>query len=368
MARKRSSDEAGVSLDSLMDALTNVVAVLILVLILVQADVTQKVEEFLDNLKPATPEEVQQSKEQLAKVREELERKQALLQQEAPTPAAIEEEKRSIALLEKELKDNSELLADLDELKRLERKLRLERDVEQEKTSKIEEEIARLLAQLDATPEKVAKPDIVTIPSSRPIPATAKIYYAIVQRGRVHLIDPFTPVELFEDEFRQEKRHWLLERVKRQGADRYIYDGRKIEAHFKDFDFKNRRNQRVTLVAPPTGTRMRIEIRPDLKEGGTTTEQLAEPNSQFAASVKALSRIRGAVLMFWVHPDSFPTYLKARPLADAVNLPAGWEIRFNQMYAVTLSDVEIRRQKEPPPAKPDPNPQPKPPRLGPKLD
>ena len=41
-----------------MDALTNVVAVLILVLLLVQADVSNKVVEFLENLQPATPEQV----------------------------------------------------------------------------------------------------------------------------------------------------------------------------------------------------------------------------------------------------------------------------------------------------------------------
>lgn len=355
-------------MDSLMDALTNVVAVLILVLILVQADVTQKVEQFLDDLKPATPEEVEESQAQLAEAQRILELKKDLLQQEPPTPQVIEAEKRSLALLEKEMKDNRELLADLEELRVLERKLRLERDLEQGKTTKIEEEIARLEALLDSTPEKVAKPDIVTIPSSRPIPATAKIYYAIVQKGRVHLIDPFTPLEVFEDEFRQEKRHWLVETIRRRGADRYIYDGRKIEAHFKNVDFKNRRNQEVTLVAPPTATRMRIYIKPDLAKGGTSTEELDDPNSQFANGVKALARIRGAVLLFWVHPDSFPTYLKARPLADNVNLPAGWEVRYDQRYQIFLGDVEIRRLKEPPPPKPgDPN-KPKPPKVGPKLD
>jgi hypothetical protein len=311
---------------------------------------------------------VQQSKQQLADIRKKLELKQELLQQEPPTPAVIEAEKRSLALLEEKMKDNRELLADLEELRVLEQKLRIERDLEHGKTTKIEEEIAKLEAMLDATPVKVAKPDIVTIPSSRPIPVTAKTYYAIVQKGRVHLIDPFTPQELFEDEFRQEKRHWLHQKIKRAGADRYIYDGQKIAEHFKGFDFKNRRNQEVTLLAPPTATRMRIQIKPDLAKGGTSTEELDDPNSQFAASVKALARIRGAVLIFWVHPDSFPTYLKARPLADAVNLPAGWEVRFDQIYQVYLMDVEIRRLKEPPPNPADPNAKPKPPRLDPKLD
>lgn len=356
-------------MDSLMDALTNVVAVLILVLILVQADVTQKVEQFLDDLKPATPEEVEQSKKELAEAQRLLKLKQDLLQQEPPTPAVIEEERRSLALLEAQLKDNRDLLADREELRVLEQKLRIERDLEKGKTTKLEEEIARLEALLDSTPEKVAKPDIVTIPSSRPIPATAKIYYAIVQRGRIHLIDPFTPVDVFEDEFRQEKRHWVVQKIRQRGADRYIYDGQKIEAHFKKVDFKNRRNQKVDLVAPPTGTRMRIFITPDLANGGTTTDQLSDPKSAFANGVKALARTRGAVLLFWVHPDSFPTYLKARSMADAVNLPAGWEIRGDQRYQMVLGDVEIRRIQDPPPPKPpDPNRPKPPPRIGPKLD
>eukprot|EP01051_Picozoa_sp_SAG22_P033874 SAG22_NODE_15061_length_358_cov_0.776062_1_plen_71_part_01 len=61
MARNKNSDDEGMNLDSLMDALTNVVAVLILVLVLVQVDVSQKVSEFLDNLKPATAEDIAQN-------------------------------------------------------------------------------------------------------------------------------------------------------------------------------------------------------------------------------------------------------------------------------------------------------------------
>jgi len=66
MARRRKSNlEEGVNLDSLMDALTNVVAVLILVLILVQADVSKKVVDFLEGLEPATSEQVEASKKEV---------------------------------------------------------------------------------------------------------------------------------------------------------------------------------------------------------------------------------------------------------------------------------------------------------------
>jgi hypothetical protein len=163
-----------VNLDSLMDALTNVVAVLILVLILVQADVTKKVVEFLQDLQPATPEQVEQSRIDLATITNDLETRRKLMEKDPPSPEEIEEEKRLLSLLEKKIKDNTALLADLDALRKLEATLRKSRDAEQKETRHIQDEIARLEALLDATPVlEVPPPAEVTIPRSRPIPKTA---------------------------------------------------------------------------------------------------------------------------------------------------------------------------------------------------
>jgi hypothetical protein len=68
MARRTGNNEPGVNMDSLMDALTNVVAVLILILILLQVDVGQAVDKLLGDLKPASPEQIEQSKKQLTQV------------------------------------------------------------------------------------------------------------------------------------------------------------------------------------------------------------------------------------------------------------------------------------------------------------
>ncbi|YCM44253.1 hypothetical protein V2O64_23380 [Verrucomicrobiaceae bacterium 227] len=89
------------NLDSLMDALTDVVAVLILVLVLAQMDVTQKVVEFMDNLEPATPEELAESRKAVEEAVAIVAQKEALLSEEPPTPEALEEETRQLALLEK---------------------------------------------------------------------------------------------------------------------------------------------------------------------------------------------------------------------------------------------------------------------------
>jgi hypothetical protein len=212
MARRSKSDSGeGINLDSLMDALTNVVAVLILVLILVQADVTRKVVQFAADLLPATPEQVEQAKTLLAEAAAKKESIEAKLRQDAPTPDQIEEEKRRIALLEKATETNDKLLADLKELRILEAKVREERNAESETTVRIQEEIAKLEAQLDQTPVlKAPPPAEVTIPNSRPIPPKAVVYHALAIKDRIHMIDPHTPLAMFEEEFRKHRRDWLV--------------------------------------------------------------------------------------------------------------------------------------------------------------
>ncbi len=365
--RRRNRSEGGVSLDSLMDAMTNVVAVLILVLILVQADVSQTVQRFIDDLKPATPEEVEQARQRVAVLEDKRENRLRILEEAAPDPRRIEEEKRRLALLEKELGDNRKLLAERDEVLKLERRLRQERDTEKTETDKLQEQIAKLEAMLDATPVKQTKPDIVTIPASRPIPEDAKIYYAYAFGGRVHLIDPFTPLDLFDREFRREKNDWEVQRIKRPGADVYRYGAGRIMNHFKGFDWGNRRGQKVELISQPHWGHLRIRITPNAASGGTTTDELRQPGSPFHQAVKSLARVRDAVLMFRVHPDSFDTYLAARPLADAVNLPAGWEVWFGRHHEYAIPDLNIKPTAPPPeqPAKPG---GPDPPKLDPTLD
>lgn len=352
-----------------MDALTNVVAVLILVLILVQADVSQKVVQFLEGLMPATPEEVVASTKKVEELDKKKLRIKNLLSEDAPSPEDIEAEKRQLALLEKDAKENKELLAEITELKKLEEKTRKEHDSEDKKTTEIQKAIAKLEALLDATPIKTTPPTEVGIPISRSIPKNAEIYYAFVIHDRVHFIDPFTPVELFEDEFKKHKRNWLLQRIKRQGADRYIYNPSKIAAHFKNFDFRNSRNQKVRLVHNPTWTRLRIEILPNLKTGGTALADINNKESTYFKILKKLANNNRAVILYRVNPNSFNTYLQARILSDKAQIAAGWDISYSQSHSIILREIEVKRLKDPPP--PDPNAKPKPPGpppIGPKLD
>lgn len=373
MARRRQAGSGGgVSLDSLMDALTNVVAVLILVLVLVQADVTQKVVEMLDKLAPASEEEVKQSRTELAVIKTKVEERRKEMQKAPPTQEEIEAEKRQLALLEKKVKQNEDLLADLDALRKLEAELRKSRNAEQTITTGIQNEIARLEALLDATPVlKTPPPAEVTIPQSRSIPNNADVYYALTFNSRVHLIDPFTPLEMFRKEFQRHKHKWRHARIKRAGVDRFIYDPVRIMAYFKDYDFGNSRGQEVYLDHNPMSTRLRIVVRPNGKTGGSSTEDLTKlgMKAPFGKAMENLRLKRDAVVMFWVHPNSFNTYLVARRAADKSSVPAGWDVRGSSAFSINIPEVEIRRMKEPPPPDPNrPKPPAGPPPLKPKLD
>lgn len=390
MARKKKSDEGGVSLDSLMDALTNVVAVLILVLLLVQADVKQKVEQYFEDIVPATPEQIEESKKKLEELEKEQDQLDKLLTEKPPSPQELEEEKRKLALLEKNIADtekkNKELAANLDQLRKLEVQKRKERDVEEKKTTFMQEEIARLEALLDETPVLTIPPTEVSIPVSRPVPKNAETYYALVTQDRVHFIDPFTPVETVEEELKDNSRELLLERTKRGGDRIKIYDQAKIAEHFKNFDFKNTRKQQVKLVTNPVQTRLSLSITPDLKEGGTHIDDISKKDSIF---VKVLTKLRSnnkAVLFFVVDPKSFNTYLQARDLTDKAGVSAGWEMNSMRLdnettidmpnalgsFNLLLKEIEVNRLKDPPPPPPKPpNQEPKPegpPKIGPKLD
>lgn len=351
-----------------MDALTNVVAVLILVLILVQADVTQKVQKFLDDLQPATPEEVAASK----KIVDELKRKQtvaeARLREKPASPEDIAEEKRQIALLEKSMEENKALLADVDKVRALEKTVRAERDAENQKTTAIQKEIARLEGLLDTiAPVDPNTPTVVNIPNSRPIPEDAASFHAIVNGDRVHMIDTQGVLATFRREFERKKADLLHQRIQvKNKADRFIYDPNKIAAHFKDFNWGDTRGQKIEIRVVPTNYYMLLVITPDLAKGGVPVGELRKPGGEFAKAIQNIRQTRNSVLLYRVHPNGFETYLAARELSEIANVAAGWDVNGSPNFSMGIPDVTVRRLQEPPPSKGGGAP--RPPGVKPKLD
>ena len=361
-SRRRKRDEEGGSLDSLMDALTNVVAVLILILILLQADVRQAVEKIVESLKPVSVEQLQQARQKQQEMEKTIAAREKQRQAPAPTPAEIAKLKADLALLEKASARDEKLLIELKKLQQTAEQTGQKAKAEKAKTDAVLAEIARLEALLDQTPRPAVKrPTVVRLPNSREIPKNAAIYYCYITGNQAHLVDPGATRETLMEAFDREARNLIRERVKVKGArDRVIYDQEKTVAFFASKNW-NVRNQTITVPFNRPWTRLNFRIEFDPAKGDASLDDMNQPDGRFHRMMKLVRSYRNGVLMFRVRPDGFETYLKAREIADEMRMPCGWEIDGNNAYAEPL-EFEVNRLEEPPAAPPQkekPVPRPK---------
>ena len=170
MAKKSRNDAGELNLDSLMDAVTNVVGVLMIIFVMMALNLANSVRKILSELPPVTEEEHQQIKEQLQqtppleKTPEQIEQEQKLAQQELQK--AIEQ------LNSIDVSDMQALaVMDLDSFRKKLDEAKKQRETEKSETDKLLAEVERLKALLDETPEYKPEPaTIVRLPNPRPYP------------------------------------------------------------------------------------------------------------------------------------------------------------------------------------------------------
>lgn len=367
MGRRKSEDGDG-GMDSLMDALTNVVAVLIVVLILLQVDVENTVNKMFDELPAATPEQVEQSKLQLADIGKTLENEKAMLEAPAPTLAKLEEIRTDLSLLEKTIEENKAKLLDLAKLRKLAEEKEKESAEEKKKTDERLAKIRDLEALLDQTPR--AKPQaasVVSIPDSRPVPDNADVFYCFIVEDQAHLVDAVEAKAMVMKVFDGKKKDLKSERDRQPGGrTRYIYDQEEVVTFFGTQEMKVR-NQTITVPYNRPWTRLSYRVTFDPKNGDASSADMDQPGGRFHRMMDHVNRqSRKPVLIFKVHPNGFATYLKARQIADEKKIPAGWEVDGNAFLSAPLDDFSVNRLEDPPP--PPPAGTPTPPRPARKLD
>ena len=173
MAKKKGSNtgDGELNLDSLMDAVTNVVGVLMIVFVVMALNTARIVQKILSELPPVTEQEHKEMKDKV----------EALPPPETD-PQKVDEEKLKVqtelAKVVEELKtiDTSELqskmkLMDIDEFKKKLEESKKERDAAKVATEKLLAEVERLKALLDETPVyQPPPPTYVRLPNPRPYP------------------------------------------------------------------------------------------------------------------------------------------------------------------------------------------------------
>lgn len=183
-------------MDSLMDAMTNVVGVLLLILIVSSLGITAAVKKVVENLPEVTEEELQAmkvSRDKSKKNLQDLEQTQTTLvknemtDQEATTLLAELED------FEKNNKDLADKTSDIEEWKaKVEEaeKVKEERDAMVLEADKKDRELAAILAQ---TPEaKVIAAKEIMMPNPRMADPESRALYAICKFGKLYFIgDPY---------------------------------------------------------------------------------------------------------------------------------------------------------------------------------
>ena len=355
--RRKVVEEDTGSLDSLMDALTNVVAVLIFVLLLVNCEVSQKVVQMMEDLVPASPEEIQKLKDMLKQLEIDKKKLEELKKLPPPPKVDLDSINQKISALQTLVQNKKSAIdtnnKNIAELQKLHDDKLAARDAEQVKANAMMEEIASLETMLDTTP--VAK-DIpateITIPATRPIPEGAKVHYAYITGDKAYFVDaPKYLEEIAEivDKLKDDKGNLIAtgeksdeeEETKLSAAEKKAArEKEKAEAKKEKPVVFNRdkvipilEEKLKKILAPGLVGNMqtaphwgftRMEIRLD-KNSGTPIEALSQPTNGFASDLSKL-RPPNDVLMFVVDSPSMYAYALAREIAEKKGIPCGWSI------------------------------------------
>lgn len=185
MAKKSNQDSGELNMDSLMDAVTNVVGVLMIVFVVVALSLANSMQKILSELPVVTPEE-----------HEEMKKKQ---QENPPPPETPEQIEQKKIIAQEQLKKVSEELRsvdvsdvqkiqfmDMDDFRKKLAEAKEKREGEKKEVDKLLSEVERLKALLDETPVYVPEAaSVVRLPNPRPYPAEPKETRVLVAKGGV---------------------------------------------------------------------------------------------------------------------------------------------------------------------------------------
>lgn len=355
MARRNINDFDGTNLDSLMDTLTNVVAILVFILIMVQINASRSVKKMMSELPPVSAAQlVEKQREFDAAAAQLAENRAARLD-----PAKAEQLLRTtsdevLALRSRKAAVESALVSRQAVLKQWQEK-EAELNVRKNEMSALMARKELLTANLRGLSAQTApEPKEVRIPNSRPLPTRAGRLFCFVSGDRLYTLDEDEPAKLAMQEIRASTDTLKPGKVRRGNRNVPVYDQNALKGLF---DSKQLKTAHFAMELPlnPPWTRMSLVLKP-LAGGGMSTEGIDKLQSPFQTLLRSLRSGPGRVLWFIVMPDSFDTYLAARRAADAAGVPAGWEIATAPHLSFALNDIEVKNLVPPPePGPPDPD-------------
>ena len=373
MARRKSNTSAtGANMDSLLDALTNVVGILVIVLVAVQLssqEAAQRMEEMIAQIDPAEQERIKQA----AKESEEKLEEMKLALQEESEKDEIDPDKL-LAMLQDdiaaaELKAKKDLLAaeaaekEAEEKKlaaeELRRSLMAQLATLEEKEKEFTVAKTDLLAKLEnmptlnaPPPKEVRPPTPKDIPRNKDGNALLQERKVLVSNGKViPFVDPGKQMETAI----KNRLKMIIDKNKiNVGEGNYISNESQAMKLIDEFNKDPAKNKYFDLKLVRAGRQIRVEIVP--------TEECGEEPEKAVRGIfgTVLRNMQGKwYLRYLVEPDSFETYMAMRKVTDSSGFYAGWTIIDPGSYLHSLSsgyNIGERPPQRPPrdPGKPGP--------------
>ena len=373
MARRKSNTSAtGANMDSLLDALTNVVGILVIVLVAVQLssqEAARRMEEMIAQIDPAEQEQIKQAAKDSESKLEEMKR---ALQTESDKEK-IDPEKL-LAMLQDdiaaaELKAKKDLLAaeaaekEAEEKKlaaeKLRRSLMAQLATLEEKEKEFTVAKTDLLAKLEnmptlnaPPPKEVRPPTPKDIPRNKDGNALLQERKVLVSNGKViPFVDPGKQMETAI----KNRLKMIIDKNKiNVGEGNYISNEAQAMKLIDEFNKDPAKNKYFDLKLVRAGRQIRVEIVP--------TEECGEEPEEAVRGIfgTVLRNMQGKwYLRYLVEPDSFETYMAMRKVTDSSGFYAGWTIIDPDSYLHSLSSGYNIGEKPPPrpprdPGKPGP--------------
>jgi len=340
MARRKSQTSAtGANMDSLLDALTNVVGILVIVLVAVQLssqEAARRMEEMIAQIDPAEQERIKQAAmDSEAKIEE-----MKLALKSESEKDKIDPEKLLAMLQEDiaaaELKAKKDLLAaeaaekSVEEKKlaaeKLRRSLMAQLAALEDKEKEFTVAKTDLLAKLDnmptlnaPPPKEVRPPTPKDIPRNKDGNQLLQERKVLVTNGKViPFVDPGKQMETAI----KNRLKIIIEKNKiNVGEGNYIPDAKQADALVAEFNKDPAKNKYFDLKLVRNGNTINLEIIP--------TEDCGEEPEKAVRGIfgTVLRNMQGKwYLRYLVEPDSFETYMAMRKVTDSSGFYAGWTI------------------------------------------
>lgn len=328
--RLRRSSSALSSYDSIMDTMTNVVAVLIIVVAVTQLSVVDAVRGSQEKLPEVAPEALAQARADEDALRAQLatlrERWEALLAKAPGRRIELTDLRRANAVLAAEVEGPTDFHARsatlTAEIVRLEKQ---EGDLRAEKAEALDR-LGELRAALDTSAAKLVERTVVRLPNPDSARAEGKeIFRFICRRGQVFPLDQPKLVATLLQEI-QNVTGGLGNRTRTQVWRAVAAELDNVKARFTSNDFGDS-YFRLKVLGEDKATSYSVGVEFELRDSavGTSVETLAASESALHVQLAQLDPHKQWI-QFQVRDDSFDVYLRARMVAEQAGFAVGWDV------------------------------------------